>query len=254
MSEIENYAALLDELEKLKSEFEAKGIKINDFEEAISKLKRHTGNIEKIEANIEEIKEEIIRPIKKQLDDNKKAGKFSVYGFYIGGLGIVLSIFTILYTTFLSTTRVENAQQEIATQFESVGSESSYIADLKSEEEINNQIKLLLFRTISEVQAERSGSVDELLKMLNEPGVKQGDIIGFYIAHFPHMMKANNGNGVMHATLVLSKLQASRLQEAREQIEQLYQKIYNQPEWKTTSRYYEDVAGKAQIILPIPAP
>ncbi|WP_372833224.1 hypothetical protein [Pontibacterium sp.] len=57
----------------------------------------HHDNIGKIENNIDAIKGEVIAPIKEELIQNKTAGRFSVFGFWVGAIGLIVSIGTLLF-------------------------------------------------------------------------------------------------------------------------------------------------------------
>lgn len=95
-----NYNQIIKDLEKAVKDIEAKGISITPLNKAIEDLKSHSQNIEALEKNIEAVKSEIINPIKTELEENKRTGKFSIMGFYLGAIGIIVTIIGLLYTTF----------------------------------------------------------------------------------------------------------------------------------------------------------
>lgn len=70
------------------------------FQEIITNFRIQTFDIESLEKSIDSIRREIINPVKKELEDGKKLGRFSVWGFYIGFAGIIVSIFAILNGIF----------------------------------------------------------------------------------------------------------------------------------------------------------
>lgn len=70
------------------------------FEEIISKFRIQTNDIESLESSVDGIRREIILPVQKELEYNKKYQKFSVLGFYIGFIGFIVSIFAILNGIF----------------------------------------------------------------------------------------------------------------------------------------------------------
>lgn len=248
MSEQENYAALLGKVERAILDTKNQGIEIKPLEGVFSELKRHTENIEKVEDNIVAVREEVIEPIKEQLDENKKAGKFSVYGFYAGGIGIILSVFSVLYTS-LSLDRVESGQKQSTDLTYSV----PRLVYQKKPQNGNVQqdtVGLLLSKTISELDSERKGSVAKLVKVLeDDPNINQENILLFYLENLPRMKEIKNGNGIWNAAVVLSRLEESVLRKEKERIEKFYQKIYNQPGWEQTSKKYEKIAYKAGISL-----
>jgi hypothetical protein len=44
---------------------------------------------------------EVIGPIKIELSQNKAAGKFSIFGFWVGAIGLIVSIVTVFYSSFI---------------------------------------------------------------------------------------------------------------------------------------------------------
>ncbi|OBT12748.1 hypothetical protein A9264_15870 [Vibrio sp. UCD-FRSSP16_10] len=83
-------------LRSISEELKNKGITVEKLDEAISELTKHHNNIREIEDNIDAIKDEVIAPIKEELIQNKTAGRFSVFGFWVGAIGLVVSIGTLL--------------------------------------------------------------------------------------------------------------------------------------------------------------
>jgi len=90
-----NFKETISELESKINELTKSGIQIEPLNNSVKELKRHTENVEKIEDNIDAIKEEVIDKIKDELEYNKKAGSFSIWGFWIGIIALLVSIFTI---------------------------------------------------------------------------------------------------------------------------------------------------------------
>jgi len=87
----------LEELRAISKELREKGVTVEKLDEAISELTKHHENIEKIEVNIDAIKSEVIAPLKEELQQNKTAGRFSIFGFYVGSFGLIVAIGTLLY-------------------------------------------------------------------------------------------------------------------------------------------------------------
>ena len=95
-----NYKQIIDDLENAVAEIQSKGISIEPLNKAIEELKSHSKNIKSIEENIEAVKSEVMTPIKVELEQNKRAGKFSIWGFYVGAFGIIVTAISLLYTSF----------------------------------------------------------------------------------------------------------------------------------------------------------
>lgn len=70
------------------------------FQEIIKNFRIQARDIEALELSLDSIRREIINPVQKELEEGKKLGRFSVWGFYIGFLGILVSIFAILNGVF----------------------------------------------------------------------------------------------------------------------------------------------------------
>lgn len=92
-----NFKQTILEMESISSGLKKKGVTVEELDKAIGSLKEHSDNIENIEKNIEAIKSEVISPIKTELDQNKAAGRFSIFGFWVGAIGLLVSIGTIIY-------------------------------------------------------------------------------------------------------------------------------------------------------------
>ena len=87
----------LEELRAISKELREKGVTVEKLDEAITKLTKHHANIEKIEDNIDAIKGEVIAPLKEELQQNKTAGRFSIFGFWVGAFGLIVAIGTLLF-------------------------------------------------------------------------------------------------------------------------------------------------------------
>jgi hypothetical protein len=96
----QTYKQTIEDLESAVKEIESQGISIAPLNKAIENLKTHSSNIEIIEKNIDSVKAEVITPIKEELIENKRAGRFSIWGFYIGAFGLVVTAISLIYTTF----------------------------------------------------------------------------------------------------------------------------------------------------------
>jgi len=97
----------LNELEKSIKNLRSQGISIEPLEKSFNDLKKQSINIEKVENNIEAIREEVIDRIKDELDQNKRAGKFSIFGFWVGAIALILSIFSSIATLRKEPTLIE---------------------------------------------------------------------------------------------------------------------------------------------------
>ena len=86
------YNKILKELKDSIDSLKKDGISIEKLDKSYDNLEKHTSDIQKIEDNIDAIQSQVIDKIKKELDENKKAGKFSILGFWIGLVALVFSI------------------------------------------------------------------------------------------------------------------------------------------------------------------
>jgi hypothetical protein len=90
--------SLINSLEKILQDNQI--INPEPFKKIIASFRIQAYDIEALEKSIDSIRREIINPVKKELDEGKRLGKFSVWGFYIGFVGIIVSIFAILNGIF----------------------------------------------------------------------------------------------------------------------------------------------------------
>ena len=89
------YKEILESLEKSIEDLKNKGITVDALNHAMKDLVAHKENIEKVENNIDAVRKEVISPIERELQQNRTAGKFSIWGFWVGALSMVVSIATI---------------------------------------------------------------------------------------------------------------------------------------------------------------
>lgn len=89
---------IADSLEKILLDNEI--INPKPFQRIINSFRIQAIDIEALEKSIDSIRREIINPVKTELEEGKRLGRFSVWGFYIGFAGIVVSIFAILNGIF----------------------------------------------------------------------------------------------------------------------------------------------------------
>lgn len=93
-----NYNEILNDLKNSIDGLEKKGISIEPLNQSLTELEKHANNIQIVEDNIEAVRMEVIDKIKEELDENKKAGKFSISGFYVGFIALVITIVTTILT------------------------------------------------------------------------------------------------------------------------------------------------------------
>ncbi|MEP1488607.1 MAG: hypothetical protein ABJK28_09285 [Algibacter sp.] len=87
------YNKILKELKDSIDSLKKNGISIEKLNKSYDNLEKHTSEIQKIEDNIDAIQSQVIDRIKVELDENKKAGKFSILGFWIGLIALVVSTY-----------------------------------------------------------------------------------------------------------------------------------------------------------------
>jgi len=98
-------------LKKLKTsidELKERGISINDLNDSYQQLEKHTTEIKQIEDNIDAIKSQVIGNIKEELEQNKKSGIFSIYGFWIGLIALIFSIIASISNFRIDPISTEN--------------------------------------------------------------------------------------------------------------------------------------------------
>lgn len=91
------FADTVEELRRISAGLKAQGVTVEKLDDAVAELAQHLENIEKIEDNIDAIKSEVVSPLKEELAQNKVAGRFSIFGFWVGAFALVVTIGTLLY-------------------------------------------------------------------------------------------------------------------------------------------------------------
>ena len=98
ITQIEN---TISKLEKALEDIEDNEmIKPEPFLKIISELKQRAKNLGKIQDRLDEIKEEIIAPVSSELKEASRLGKFSKWGFILGGIGLTVTILSLIFGTF----------------------------------------------------------------------------------------------------------------------------------------------------------
>jgi predicted ribosome-associated RNA-binding protein Tma20 len=109
---MKKYTEIVNELELKVNSLKKDGYKIEPLDNLVDELKQHVKEVNDVEEHIDSIRNIVIQPIKNELDENKTAGKFSIFGFYVGAFGVIVSIISLLYTTFFSTPSINNLKSE----------------------------------------------------------------------------------------------------------------------------------------------
>ena len=93
----DNFEQVINQVDKELDQLKKKEISVGPLENAVSKLKKHKDNISKLEEHIDEIRSEIIEPVKGEL---KKAGRVSQSSLVIGILGFVLTAASLVFVVW----------------------------------------------------------------------------------------------------------------------------------------------------------
>lgn len=97
---MKKYRNIVKDLEIKISALKDDGVKIDALDDLLNELTSHVEHVTEVEDHIDAIRGMVIEPVKKELEENKKAGKFSIAGFYIGAFGLIASIASVFYTNF----------------------------------------------------------------------------------------------------------------------------------------------------------
>lgn len=95
---MQNFEETLKTLRAVCAELHERGVILQHLDDAVNELHKHHDNIVKVENNIRAIREEVIEPVKAELEQNKVAGRFSILGFWVGTAGFLISLLTIILT------------------------------------------------------------------------------------------------------------------------------------------------------------
>jgi len=93
---------------ELESLIEKKIIHPDLLIETISNLQIQVRDVESIEKSLDSVRREIIGPVNKELEKSKKLGKFSVWGFWVGIIGGLVAILSIIISIYIN---IENKKQ-----------------------------------------------------------------------------------------------------------------------------------------------
>lgn len=97
---MKKYKNIVSDLEKKISILKEDGVKIDALDDLLQELTSHVEEVTEVEEHIDAIRGMVISPIKKELEENKQAGQFSIWGFYVGAIGLIASVASLLYTSF----------------------------------------------------------------------------------------------------------------------------------------------------------
>ncbi|MGL1932194.1 MAG: hypothetical protein OCC45_10585 [Desulfotalea sp.] len=109
-----NYKDILKDLDHSILDLKSKGITVDALNQARNELVAHTENIEKVENNIEAVRKEVLSPIKDELKQNRTAGRFSILGFWVGALSMIVSISSIGLNYLQSNKEVAKVEQLVS--------------------------------------------------------------------------------------------------------------------------------------------
>ena len=141
---MKKYSDTIEEIEKLLSNLNAQGISIGPLSKSIGELKQHTENIEKVESEIEAIQSEILDPVRKELAKNEQAGRFSIFGFYVGAFGLAISLVALGYSSVTSA-KTSKKISELTSEI------------LNKEQSLMRSLPMRLLTEKQSTQAEKNG-------------------------------------------------------------------------------------------------
>ncbi|WP_156427871.1 hypothetical protein [Thiohalocapsa sp. ML1] len=260
MSDIQRFEDLIEELRAIDNGLARKGVRVDALTQTIEKLERHQHNVEALENNIAAIRSEIIKPVQAELIENKKAGKFSILGFWIGALSIVVAIGSLIYTTFFvaPTThqeivhRIEQtraAMNEFDRQFtESLRGLQSFPDDYEgllvkafSEAGERSEMILALNGSISPDQETRTTYAGLVFYNLKR-GRYHDKALDFYLDHFDALLEYGREDEIFTGAQALALIDPQLLGSRKRQIEEFFSKIFGKQGWCKTSNVYTQIA------------
>ncbi len=117
-----NFKTTLDNLSSNLLELdEEKGIRVAPLNKLVEELKEQAQDILAIENQIESVQRAVIEPIRKDLEENRAAGQFSRFGFYLGALGFIVTGISLFFSIdfsahdvkpFVMGKRIEASRQQ----------------------------------------------------------------------------------------------------------------------------------------------
>jgi hypothetical protein len=127
---MKRYSDIVADLDERIAGLKREGFNFDPLDDLLDQLKSHVEEIGEVEDHIEAIRSMVISPIKNELEENKKAGRFSVFGFYVGAAGLLASVASVVYSGFQNPT--ELVLRDEATQ-DQIGEISRVVLDIKRE-------------------------------------------------------------------------------------------------------------------------
>ena len=124
---MKKYKNIVSDLEDKIQVLKQDGVKIDALDDLIQELRSHVEEVTEVEEHIDAIRGMVISPIKKELEENKQAGKFSVWGFYIGAFGLIASIGSLLYTSFSPQTELVIRDESKSAQISQINQKISEV-------------------------------------------------------------------------------------------------------------------------------
>lgn len=266
MAEQQRFEDLIAELDSIDKSLLDQNIKIDALRDTIEKLKFHKNNIEVVENEIDAIRAEILNPVQKELAENKKAGKFSVFGFYVGALGIIFTVAGLWYTAawapekYLAEKVDETKESMKMVSAKLVTFEQALNTGLSEIEEIPKRFDFIL-REKSKETAERTAMISALNATLSVDSDKRSSNFGlvhynlkkglyhaltldFYLERFGELLDQKRNNAIFYGAKALTMIEPEILTEEKIRVSGFFEKLYGKKGWCKTSNLYREIAYK----------
>ncbi|APD97671.1 hypothetical protein BM525_08640 [Alteromonas mediterranea] len=117
---MKKYKNIVSDLENKISTLKEDGVKIDALDDLLQELTSHVEEVTEVEEHIDAIRGMVISPIKKELEENKQASQFSIWGFYVGAIGLLASVLSLLYTSFTPAPELVIRDESTAAQISQI--------------------------------------------------------------------------------------------------------------------------------------
>lgn len=127
---MKRYSDIVTDLDERIAGLKTEGFNFDPLDDLLEQLKSHVEEVGEVEDHLDAIRSMVISPIKKELEENKRAGRFSIFGFYVGAAGLLASVGTVLYPGFQGPTELVLRDEATQTQ---IGEISRSVSEIKRE-------------------------------------------------------------------------------------------------------------------------
>lgn len=127
---MKRYSDIIADLDERIAGLKKEGFNFDPLDDLLEQLKSHVEEVAEVEDHLDAIRSMVISPIKQELEENKRAGRFSIFGFYVGAVGLLASVVSVIYSGFQPPPELILRDEATQRQIENI---SQSISEIKRE-------------------------------------------------------------------------------------------------------------------------